>query len=138
LGQNSRHNQKVKVSQKQKKKTQGETWKCIDFGVSSNFTLFFYVSLPCTLTIGSLFLVLCDKTAISFISEKCFKLQVWGPKLRMWGLEFLSEWQLLWTRNIWSCELWMWRFKVWVWGVKFLSERMWRSWVSGLRVKFLN
>jgi hypothetical protein len=25
LGQNSRHNQKVKVSQKQKKKTQGET-----------------------------------------------------------------------------------------------------------------
>jgi hypothetical protein len=54
LGQNSRWSQKTKVSWKKRKKIQGESWKCINFGASLSFTLFFFVSLSCALTIRSL------------------------------------------------------------------------------------
>lgn len=138
MGQNSSHSQKAKVSRKQRKKTQDETQKCINFGVSSSFTLSFYVSLPCALIIGSLSPVPCDRIATLSMSEKCFKLQVRRFKLQMWSVKFLSERQLLWTRNAWNCELWMWRFKLRVWSVKFLNERVWGSSMNGLGLEFLS
>jgi len=108
------------------KKLQGETQKCTNFDASSSFTLSFFVSFSCALTIGFSFLMGLDKVATLSTSEKCFKLQVWRFKLWMWGVEFLSERWLLWMINAWSCKLQ-------VWGVKFLSER-----VSGLNVESLN
>jgi hypothetical protein len=74
LGQNLRCNQKAKVSQKEMKKIHGETRKCTNFGVSPNFTLYFYVSFLCTLTIGSLSLVRLDRITVLFVSENYFKL----------------------------------------------------------------
>jgi hypothetical protein len=99
LDQNSRRNQKARVSWKWRKKIQGETWKCTNFNASMNFTLCFSVSLSCALVVGFSSLVCLDKTTASSMSEKCFK-------LRMWSVEFLSEQQLLWVRNAWSykCE----------------------------------
>ncbi len=74
--------------------------KCIDFDASSSFTLCFSISLPCALMVGFLSLVCLDKVVVSSMNEKCFKLQVWRFKLQMWSVDFLSEWQLLWMKNV--------------------------------------
>ncbi len=57
-------------------------------------------SFMCTLMVRFLFLMCLDRIATSSMNDKCFKLQVWGFKLRMWSVNFwvndnYCEWKML-------------------------------------------
>jgi hypothetical protein len=69
--------------------------------VSPPFFCFPHVHLDSNVFVSR---ALFDKVATLYMNEKCFKLQVWGFKLWMWGVKFLSEQRLLWMKNAWSCE----------------------------------